>query len=295
MFNKTKQEMETIKLEKLNQTMEIECLSQSTKKAYTYHIHKWLKYYSNNQTQENIVKHLFYLRKYEKSPEYVAIARAALLYYFNKVLQIPITIRIENPKRKKGLPKPESREVINLLIQHTTNLKHRVMLELMYDTGLRRAEVTRLKWRDIDLVNGELRINQSKGRKDRLVGLGKIVIQHLLDLKNNSEEQEYVIWSQQRKGNHISDRTVGAILKNVSKKAGLNYVVRPHQLRHSFATHSLEEGTDIRVIQELLGHSSPKTTMVYTKVTDRTLLNAKSPLDCLNEKLHKSNQKGRKR
>jgi len=278
-------------LERLNQTITIECLSQSTKKIYTYHIKKWLKYYSHNQVQENITKHLFYLRTYNKSPEYIAIARASLLYYFNKVLEKPITIRIENPKRKKGLPKPESREVINLLIRNTSNLKHRVLIELIYDAGLRRGEVSRLKWDDLNLVDGELRVNQGKGRKDRLIGIGKSVTQHLLDSKDSSpKNNDYVFWSQERKGNHISSRTIGAILKNASKKAGLNHCVRPHQLRHSFATHSLEEGTDIRVIQELLGHSSPKTTMIYTKVTDRTLLNAKSPLDCLNEKLHKSNQ-----
>jgi len=278
-------------LEKSNQTMTIECLSDSTKRLYLYHIKRWLNYYLHNQTQENIIKHLFYLRTHGKSPEYIAIARASLLYYFNKVICKPITIKIENPKRKKGLPKPESREVINLLIKNTSNLKHRTLLELIYDAGLRRGEIARLKWYDINLVDGELRVNQGKGKKDRLLGIGKSVTQHLLDLKDSSpKDNDYVFWSQKRKRFHISDRTVGAILSNASRKAELGYVVRPHQLRHSFATHSLEEGTDIRVIQELLGHASPKTTMIYTKVTDRTLLNAKSPLDCLNEKLHKSNK-----
>lgn len=282
-------------INQLIQVMELKCLSDSTKKAYLYHIKKWLKYYYNNQTQENIIRHLYYLKKHGKSPEHMAVARASLLYYFKKVLKKEITIDIENPKRKIALPKPTSRENIIKLLKNTTNLKHRTLIELIYDTGLRRSEVIHLKWTDIDLINGEVRVNQGKGKKDRLIGLGNDMVQHLLDLKDaKPENNPYVFWSQAKPISHISGRTVEAILENISKKAKLDSKIKPHTLRHSFATHSLEEGTDIRVIQELLGHSSPKTTMRYTKVTDRTLLHAKSPLDCLNKKLRESSQKEQK-
>lgn len=276
----------------LDQILELKCLSKSTQKTYIYHLKKWLKYYSHNQTEENVIKHLVFLKKHDYSPEYIALARAALVFYFKKCKNIEIGKNIESPKRRKALPKPVSRHIIDLLIKSTTNLKHRVLLELMYDTGLRRGEVIKLRWEDIDLINGELRVNQGKGNKDRLIGIGKDIIQHLLDLKiSTPKNNPFIFFSQSRTYTHITGRTVEAILENTCKKANLGYTINPHRLRHSFATHSLEIGTDIRVLQELLGHSSPKTTMRYTKVTDRTLLRAKSPLDELNKKLRKSNLK----
>ena len=167
------------------------------------------------------------------------------------------------------------------LIKNTTNLKHRILIELLYSSGLRLSEVVKVKWSELDFVNNVVRVNNSKGNKDRLTILSNVVIQHLIDFKDISPNKEYVFYSSARPHTHISKKTVQKILEHASKKAKLGFRVTPHQLRHSFATHSLEEGTDIRNIQAMLGHSSPKTTMIYTKVTKRNLTKLTSPLDRL--------------
>ena len=119
-----------------------------------------------------------------------------------------------------------------------------------------------------------------KGRKDRITILSDFVIPHLMDLKESKpSNNDYVFHSQARPNNHISKKTFQKILENASRKLGLDCIVTPYQLRHSFATHSLEDGTDIRHIQELMGHSSTKTTEIYTKVTKQRLLQIRSPLD----------------
>jgi len=271
--------MEGIK--QFNQTIEIQCYSQSTKKSYNFHIKKFLAYYHNDLRQENIERHLYYLKtKKNYSPESINLARAALIYFFNKILKKEITIDIPTIKRRKALPRPVDREVIIKLINHTYNLKHRVLVELVYSSGIRPFEAIKLKWNDIDIIKKSLRVNLGKGKKDRITILSEFVIPHLIDLKGSKPvSNDYIFYSRARPSTHISKKTFQKILENASIKAKLDFIVTPYQLRHSFATHSLEDGTDIRHIQELMGHSSTKTTEIYTKVTKKRLLEIRSPLD----------------
>jgi len=271
--------MESIK--QFNQTIEISCYSKSTIKSYKFHIKNFLKFYHNDLRQENIEKHLYYLKTNKNySPESLNLARASLIYFFNKILKKPITIEIPKIKRKKSLPRPVEREVIIKLIQNTYNLKHRTLIELVYSSGIRPFEAIKVKWNDIDFVNKTIRINLGKGKKDRISILSDFVIPHLIDLKESKpNNNDFVFFSQARPNTHISKKTFQKILENTSKKAKLDFIVTPYQLRHSFATHSLEDGTDIRHIQELMGHSSTKTTEVYTRVTKKKLSQIRSPLD----------------
>lgn len=280
--------MEQIK--QFNQTIEVQCYSPSTIKSYKFHIKKFLVYYKNDLRQENIEKHLHYLRTIKNySPESLNLTRAALIYFFNKILKKPITIDIPKIKRKKSLPKPETREVIIKIIQNISNLKHRTLIELIYSSGIRPFEAIQIKWDELDIINKTVRINQGKGKKDRLALLSDFVIPHLLDLKEQKpNNNDYVFFSQVRPTMHISKKTLQKILENASKKAKLRYSITPYQLRHSYATHSLEDGVDIRHIQILMGHSSTKTTERYTKVTQKNLQQIKSPLD--NIKLDLTNQ-----
>jgi len=281
------------------QTIEIQSYSQSTIKSYKYHIRKFLDYYHADLRQGNIEKHLYYLRVCRNySAESLNLARASLFYFFNQILKQPITINIPKIKRKKALPRPENREVILSLIQNTYNLKHRTLIELVYSSGVRPFEAIKVKWEDIDIINKSVRINNGKGKKDRITLLSDYVIPHLLQLKEEKpSNNNYIFFSQARPNTHITKKTFEKVLETASKRARLGYIVTPYRLRHSFGTHLLEDGTDIRHIQELMGHSSTKTTERYTLVTKKRLLQIKSPLDNIpldltpNKNVNANNQK----
>lgn len=279
-------------IKQFNQVIEVQCYSIETKKSYMFHIQKFRRYYGDNISIENILRHLNYLKSKGYSPASINLARAALLYFANKVLNKNIEPKSIIPiQREKPLPKPINAEVIVEVINNTSNLKHRLVLEILYGSGLRLGEVVKIKWVDIDFLNGILRINKGKGNKDRLVKIGELSLDHLLDYKEQryNKESEYVFDSLARPHTHISKKTVQKILENSCKKAGIKEHYHIHQLRHSYATHSLEAGTDIRKIQAALGHSSPKTTMIYTKVSKQTIQGMVSPLDLIYQKQIKGN------
>ena len=281
--------MEVIK--QFTKTIEVQCYSPSTIKTYKFHIKQFLKFYHSDLRQENIEDHLYYLKtKLNYSAESLNLARASLFYFFNKILKKPITIEITKIKRKKSLPRPADRDTILKLIYHTYNLKHRTLIELAYSSGLRPFEAIKLQWNDIDIITKTVRVNEGKGMKDRISLLSDEVIKHLLDLKKEKpQDNDFIFFSQARKRNHISGKTFQKILETSSKRAGIEKVVVPYNLRHSFGTHLLENGTDIRYIQDLMGHSSIKTTERYTKVAKQRLMQIRSPLDITMEESVKSN------
>lgn len=268
-------------IKSFSQYIEVQCYSEATKRAYLFHIRKFLRYYPH-PIQDNILRHLIYLKNNGYSASSLAIARAALIYFFEKIKHEKVIVDIPIPKRPKQLPKPVNREVIIKLLNATSNLKHRTLIEFLYSSGTRLSETHRMKWQDIDLINGFIRINHGKGNKDRLSILSKRLTNHLIDLKKISPQNNpYVFFSSQYPTTHISKKTVQKVLENASRKAKLDVIVTPHQLRHSFATHLIENGNDIRYVQELLGHTSIKTTQRYTLVTKQHLRKIQSPLDAL--------------
>jgi len=279
-------------IKRFQQTIEISHYSKETHKAYIFHINKFRKYYGDNVTIENILRHLHYLTNKGFSASTINITRASLLYYANKILKKEIKPSgIETIKRPKPLPKPIEMDIIEKILDNTKNLKHKIVLEILYGSGLRLGEVSKLMWEDINFVEGILRVNRGKGNKDRLVKLGDNVIRHILDYKEvrYNKNNQYLFDSMARPNTHISKKTVQKILENSCKKAGIKEHYHIHQLRHSYATHSLEAGVDIRKIQEALGHSSPKTTMIYTKVTKDTIKGMISPLDLIYQNKIKGN------
>ena len=161
------------------------------------------------------------------------------------------------------------------MIELTKNPKHKLLIQLMYGCGLRVSEAVKMKIQDLDLDRRVLTIRQGKGRKDRQLPIPKSLID---DLKNSITIRKYLF---EGRKNHIAQKTAYEIVKNASKKAEIRKKLSCHTLRHSFATHLLESGTDIRYIQELLGHSRLQTTQIYTKVSKSSLEKIKSPLDSL--------------
>ncbi|WP_299100617.1 tyrosine-type recombinase/integrase [uncultured Winogradskyella sp.] len=194
------------------------------------------------------------------------------------------TDRIYMPKKDMKLPVILSIDEVLSLLQVTKNLKHRVVIALIYSSGLRISEIINLKLSNFDFNRKQLHIQNAKGRKDRYATLAESIFPLIKNYYNTYKPKEYFI--ENPKGGNYSPQSIRAFLKKSLKLAGITKQVTPHSLRHSYATHMLEQGIGIRHIQELLGHSRPETTMIYTQVTRKDLEQVKSPLDIAVNKLY---------
>lgn len=204
----------------------------------------------------------------------------AVKFYYEKVLfQEKIFLEIPRPKKQSKLPKSLNMHEVRKILDATDNLKHNTMLKLCYGMGLRLSEIINLKIANIDSKNMRVHIERGKGKKDRFVNLPETVLEQLRSYYMEYRPKIYLFEGQY--GGQYSSRTVQEVFKKSLKKANINKKVGIHSLRHSFATHLLENGTDIRFIQELLGHNDIKTTFVYTHVSDKTIRKIISPLDNL--------------
>ena len=203
---------------------------------------------------------------------------ASLRFFFSEVLKKPFTTNeIPIKKKEKILPKVISKEKIKKMIESTGNLKHKLIIKLIYSSGLRLQELIDLKRKNIDFDRNLIYIIKGKGKKDRITLISENLRLDLLKYYSNYNfSTEYIF--EGRNGKYTK-KSVQKVLDSLSKKIGTK--ITPHMLRHSFATHLLEQGTDIRHIQKLLGHSDLSTTEIYTKVSNKDLSNIKSPLDNL--------------
>ncbi len=184
---------------------------------------------------------------------------------------------LTRPKKSRQLPVVLSQEEIIDLLRCTANLKHRTILAMLYSCGLRIGELLALKLKNIDIDRGQIFVSNAKGRKDRVVIMAKSFLPLLSNYMSTYRPVHYFV--EGPNGGVYSASSVRAFLKRSCKKANITKTVTPHTLRHSYATHLLENGIDIRYIQELLGHSKPETTMIYTHVGKKDLHQIESPLD----------------
>jgi integrase/recombinase XerD len=187
---------------------------------------------------------------------------------------------IQRPRREKRLPNVLSKEEVKAILEAPTNLKHRAMLSLIYACGLRRSELLNLTLKDILSDRNLLFIRQSKGKKDRMVPISLKIIGMLRDYYKAYKPKTW-LFEGQFPNTKYSEMSLAKVLKQSMLKAKVNKNVSLHWLRHSYATHLLESGTDLRYIQELLGHSSSRTTEIYTHVSTRNLQQIRSPFDDL--------------
>ena len=248
--------------------------SQKTIDTYLHHIKKYV--FSGKQPRE------FLLELIEKgnSEETVRSASFAIKFYLNTIKKESSEIQdilnnLPNLKREKKLPVILSKEEIESLISVTKNINHRLIIQICYSAGLRISEIINLKWHDIDFDRNLIHLKRTKGKKDKIVMLSLKVKDGLMNLTLNKEGY---IFLTNRSGKY-TQRTIQKIIENVAIKAGIRKNITPHTLRHSFATHLLENGTDIRYIRDLLGHSDISTTLIYTKVSNKNIRNIKNPLD----------------
>ena len=248
--------------------------SQKTIDNYLHHIKRFAL--SGKPPRE------FLLALIEKgnSDETIRSACFAIKFYLNTIKKDSLEIQevlnnLPNVKREKKLPIILSKEEIGRLISVTKNINHRLIIQIGYSAGLRISEIINLKWPDIDFDRNLIHLKSAKGKKDRIVMLSQKAKDSLLNLTIN--KQGYIFLTN-RCGKY-TQRTIQKIIENAAKKAGIRKKITPHTLRHSFATHLLENGTDIRYIRDLLGHSNISTTLIYTKVSNKDIRNIKSPLD----------------
>ncbi|SNR37770.1 site-specific tyrosine recombinase/integron integrase [Lutibacter flavus] len=257
--------------------------SESTIKTYFNFVSDFIDYIQpkpiselTNRDVEKFLEDIFAPRKYSISSQRQFISAIKLFSIFYENCKIDNLI-LSRPKKDKKLPAILSQiEVINIL-QNTLNLKHRAVLGLLYASGLRIGELINLELKNIDIQRKQLHVQNAKGRKDRYVSLADSYIPLLMNYLNSYKPEKYFV--EGKIGTKYSANSVRSFLKKSCRLAGIKKLVTPHTLRHSYATHLLENGIDLRLIQELLGHARPETTMIYTHVSKKSLLTVKSPLD----------------
>lgn len=222
-----------------------------------------------------------YILKYKLSSSYQnQVVNAVKLFFRIVELKAMQPELIYRPKRQKLLPNVLSKEEVKLILEAKGNIKHKTMLSLIYSCGLRCGELLRLKPEHIDSKRQLLIIKQGKGRKDRVAPLSKKTIE-LLRVYYKAYTPTIYLFEGQEKGTMYDVRSLQNVLKQALASAGISKPVTLHWLRHSYATHLLESGTDLRYIQEILGHSSSKTTEIYTHVSTKSIQNVVSPFDNL--------------
>lgn len=205
----------------------------------------------------------------------------AIKLFFKTIRNTKIEIeKIHRPKRAKVLPNVLSKEEVKLILNAHSNIKHKMMLSLIYSCGLRCGELLSLKPVHIDSKRNIVLIKNAKGKKDRIVPLSLKILELLREYFKIYRPTTY-LFEGQTKGQQYDSRSLQLILKQALQKVGISKPVTLHWLRHSYATHLLESGTDLRYIQELLGHSSSKTTEIYTHVSTKSIQQIKSPFDDL--------------
>lgn len=200
----------------------------------------------------------------------------AIKFYLTEVAQIREQLNLRFVKRNKSLPVVLSRKEIQEIIEVIDNVKHRLIVSLAYGAGLRVSEVVALKVKDVELEELALNVRQSKGKKDRVTIFPESLRNDLGRIMNFKEKNNYIFESE--RGGKLTTRSAQKVFGNALKKTGIKKDASFHSLRHSFATHLLENGTDIRYVQELLGHNNIRTTQIYTQVTSPAIRNIKSPL-----------------
>jgi integrase/recombinase XerD len=282
--NKTEAQQEY--LEKFRKHMEVKRYSKSTITNYTHAVMQYLEFFGDDKWKDadkNIMndfqQKLIIDRKLLASYQNTLINAIKIFYYVNTGSQIDAEW-VMRPRRAKRLPDILSQEDIRMLLHSIKNEKHRLMLSLIYSGGLRSGELINLKPADIDSKRGFIIIRAGKGNKDRLVPLSMVLLEKLRTYYKSYKPVKF-LFEGQIKGEPYSSRSLQMVLKQSLTRAGLSEKYTLHTLRHSYATHLLEKGTNLRVIQELLGHKSSKTTEIYTHVSSTLLSKVKSPFDDL--------------
>ena len=261
--------------------------SYRTVKGYLYYNREFLNFIGKSPSEindEDIKKYLVYLSEERQSAtSTLNQAINALKFYYGSMLKRKFVYEVRRPRKDKKLPVVLSKEEVAKIINSVDNLKHKTILMLTYSAGLRVGEVVRLQIEDVDSKRMLIHIKGAKGRKDRYTLLSEIALEILREYWRKYKPEKW-LFGGAKEGRYLSIRSVQKIFEHACEKAGIRKDITIHGLRHSFATHLLEGGTDLRYIQELLGHKDSKTTEIYTHVSTKSLGKIRSPLDTIDLK-----------
>ena len=266
----------------LRQEMTLKNFSPHTIESYTYYIQECLK--MANVSPSSIIEihirdYLSSLQKQNRSASTLNTAYSALKFYFQKILRRKFFVHIPRSKKEKTLPTVLSKDEVKRLINATNNSKHHTIISLLYGAGLRVSELVNLKMRDVDIARGLIHIVKGKGKKDRYT-LFPVTLKATFQKQSLLKQPNDFIFTRKGTKKCLTTHTIQKIVSQTAKTASIHKHVHPHTLRHSFATHLLENGTNIRYIQELLGHTKIETTLLYTHVTLKNI-SIVSPLDAV--------------
>jgi integrase/recombinase XerD len=263
----------------------------STIQTYTFFVADFINFHSKtsleeltNRAVELFIETVFMERNYSVSSQrqFISALKIFILFYPHTKIN---NLVLERPKRSRKLPSVLSQEEVLKIIQCTQNIKHRAILALIYSCGLRISELVNLKLIDFHIERKQLIVKNGKGRKDRYVSLADSFLPLLSNYYHSYKPKIYFV--EGKNGGTYSPESVRQFLKKSCLKAEIKKTVTPHTFRHSYATHLLENGVDIRYIQSLLGHAKPETTMIYTHVKRKDLMDIQNPLDVALQKINK--------
>ncbi len=280
---------------KMIRDLEINGLSKSTQTAYIRHIKELAKFHKKSPDElslEDLYQFQYYMKKEKNySYSYYNQAVCALKFLYGFTLKKDWNIhQIPYQKRSKKLPLILSKEEIFELLRVIDSKRDKTIVCLLYSAGMRVSELVNLKVSDLDSKRMVINIHQGKGRKDRMVMLAENLLEILKQYWLESRPETY-LFPGKVPGNPLTREAINNLLKKYASKAGITKNVSPHTMRHSFATHMLEDGANIRIIQFLLGHRNVKTTTIYTHIAKNYINDTPSPLDTLFlENMEESNE-----
>lgn len=272
-------------LKRLNNRMIVSNLQSTSIVSYSRAVRKLSVFHKripDNLELDEIMDFLVHLKEVEELKwRTIKLYVAGLRYYYQEIVEeVDLASKIPYPREKPSLPQIMSREELRQLFSGCLNFKHKVLFRLLYSSGLRRMEVLNLKIEDIETKDGKcrIRVNKGKGGKDRYTVLSEKVLEELRIYFKSCRPKVY-LFNGQKKGSQMSKGALRHALDSAVKRSQLSRSVTPHILRHCFASHSLEEGMNIKTLQYLLGHQSIQTTLIYLHISEVPLSKAFSPLD----------------
>lgn len=267
-------------LEKTGKLLKLRNYSQKTIKAYLHYICEYLYFAKEKNIKEkDKAIESFLLEKYDRgnSSQTINLALNSIKFLYYEVLNQKEKLNFRCAKKSNKLPVVLSRKEIETIISQIGNFKHRLMVSLGYAAGLRVSEVINLKIKDIDLEELTIHIKNAKGKKDRITVFPEKLKNDMQNFFVGKNDNDLAFES--NRGGKLTTTSLQKVFYLALEKSGIKKDATFHSLRHSFATHLLENGTDVRYVQELLGHANIRTTQIYTKVTNPMLRNIKSPLE----------------
>ncbi|PIU75952.1 integrase [Candidatus Pacearchaeota archaeon CG06_land_8_20_14_3_00_35_12] len=268
-----------IDLEKLKTEMKLRGFTDKTISTYLFFNEKFLNFIGKQEAEivgDDIKKYFASLMD-KKSRNTMMIAYSALKFYYDEILKKSIFPDIKLPKKEQTMPNVLTKDELKKLIDSSQTRKSKFIISFLYATGMRVSELVNLKKEDINLQEKVGWVRRGKGKKDRLFIIPEKLVPEIQFFIDNSKTP--FLFSSSNKDEHLTARNIQKILKTTAKIAGISKKVSPHTLRHSFGTHLLDSGVDIRRIQELLGHSSLQTTQIYTHISTEEIKKIKSPFE----------------